>query len=269
MREPRASVRAAAAGQARVLNEYKMGRSVDVGERILEAIHSDDEATVRALVQEAKRDGLKRVHGTRAVAYLNSDTVLRRADAHRVQENAQILQENTETLVGHIGHHLRGFCNRWRTRKIKREMEVLNARLAKAGAQMGILTVSLVWHSKLDLDLAVIPPSGNEINYRNKSHSGGCLDVDMNASEPKTDEPVENVYFEAPELGAYRVRVTTASDTFQVVIKVKGVPIKHVFESKGQLDVCTFQFAGEGKQLEEVQTASDAVKQRVLHPLNT
>jgi len=42
VREPHASVRAADAGKARVENEYKMARSVHVGERILAAIEKDE-----------------------------------------------------------------------------------------------------------------------------------------------------------------------------------------------------------------------------------
>jgi uncharacterized protein YegL len=82
-------------------------------------------------------------------------------------------------------------------------------RLDREGAQSGDVQISLIWNNYNDLDLHVIPPSGEEISFRHKkSRCGGELDVDMNVS-PTSETPVENVYWPtggAPQ-GRYQVFV--------------------------------------------------------------
>ncbi len=76
----------------------------------------------------------------------------------------------------------------------------------------GDIQVTLRWSSTDDLDLAVIDPSGNEVNFLNPSiPSGGQLDVDANAGclGSLTQTPVENVFWppsEAPA-GNYSIAV--------------------------------------------------------------
>jgi hypothetical protein len=79
-------------------------------------------------------------------------------------------------------------------------------RLAAVGAELGSLTFSLMWDSKQDLDLHVIPPSGEEINYKHRSSKcGGRLDVDANFKmEDATVTPVENCYWQNAPSGDYR-----------------------------------------------------------------
>jgi hypothetical protein len=45
------------------------------------------------------------------------------------------------------------------------------------------------------VDLKVIPPSNRAIYYGDKTHSGGQLDIDMNAGGRNSTTPVENIYF--------------------------------------------------------------------------
>lgn len=68
-------------------------------------------------------------------------------------------------------------------------------RLEREGAMIDAeVRVSLIWNCTDDLDLHVICPSGEEIYYSHKnSQCGGTLDVDMNASSPYSQHPVENV----------------------------------------------------------------------------
>jgi Ca-activated chloride channel family protein len=86
----------------------------------------------------------------------------------------------------------------------------ISARLKREGAKSGDIRVSLVWDNRNDLDLHVIPPSGDEIYWgHKKSFDGGELDVDMNAFKPRTVKPVENIYWPkggAPN-GKYKVYV--------------------------------------------------------------
>lgn len=83
-------------------------------------------------------------------------------------------------------------------------------RLAEAGARSGDVRVSLMWNNQNDIDLHVVDPRGEEINYNHRrSRTGGVLDVDKNAGFPLTTRPVENVYWPAqgaPQ-GRYRVFV--------------------------------------------------------------
>eukprot|EP00996_Jenningsia_fusiforme_P000968 NODE_1882_length_1370_cov_23.903104_g1703_i0.p1 GENE.NODE_1882_length_1370_cov_23.903104_g1703_i0~~NODE_1882_length_1370_cov_23.903104_g1703_i0.p1 ORF type:complete len:249 (+),score=55.99 NODE_1882_length_1370_cov_23.903104_g1703_i0:51-749(+) len=88
--------------------------------------------------------------------------------------------------------------------------EVLRLRLDKANAnQTGELRVSLMWNDPSDLDLHVVPPSGERIYFGHKeSLCGGWLDVDMNATGGGASlEPVENVIWASSPSGHYRVKV--------------------------------------------------------------
>lgn len=86
----------------------------------------------------------------------------------------------------------------------------LKRRLQKAGARVGQVTVSLMWHTKDDLDLHVVCPCGSEIKFNTKKAGGGWLDVDMNPRH-ETDEPVENVFWDTCPPGRYQVFVENYS----------------------------------------------------------
>ena len=86
-------------------------------------------------------------------------------------------------------------------------VDVIDDRRRQAGGQSGELTITLVWDSTADLDLYLICPGGQTINYRNRSACGGQLDLDANINR-RTSTPVENIFFRtgAPQ-GQYRIRV--------------------------------------------------------------
>lgn len=68
--------------------------------------------------------------------------------------------------------------------------------------------VSLGWFNFDDLDIHVIEPSGNEIWYNSKrSSSGGFLDIDMNAGGQSSRDAVENICWNKPPDGDYKVYV--------------------------------------------------------------
>lgn len=71
----------------------------------------------------------------------------------------------------------------------------MKERVKAAGGKVdGELRISLEWYNFDDLDLVVAEPNGDLIYYANKlSHSGGELDVDMNAGSGSSREAVENV----------------------------------------------------------------------------
>lgn len=84
-------------------------------------------------------------------------------------------------------------------------------RVRAAGGQYDDVDVrvSLIWNTRDDLDLHLVPPSGEEIWFNHKvSQCGGALDVDRNV-RGETLKPVENVRWpkgRAPA-GDYRVVV--------------------------------------------------------------
>eukprot|EP00419_Tripos_fusus_P021804 CAMPEP_0172712734 /NCGR_PEP_ID=MMETSP1074-20121228/61268_1 /TAXON_ID=2916 /ORGANISM="Ceratium fusus, Strain PA161109" /LENGTH=693 /DNA_ID=CAMNT_0013536707 /DNA_START=65 /DNA_END=2144 /DNA_ORIENTATION=- len=85
------------------------------------------------------------------------------------------------------------------------------ARLEREGGMIDAeVRVSLMWNCTDDLDLHIICPSGEEILYSHKkSECDGELDVDMNASDPYSRAPVENIVWgqgNAPA-GEYKVIV--------------------------------------------------------------
>jgi len=106
------------------------------------------------------------------------------------------------------------------------------ARLQREGAMIDAsVRVSLIWQCTDDLDLHVICPSGEDIYYSHKrSACGGELDVDMNASNPYSRAPVENIVWasDAP-VGEYRVivnnychRAHQRTVPFEVEIALQG-----------------------------------------------
>lgn len=80
------------------------------------------------------------------------------------------------------------------------------------GSTDGFARASIEWFNYDDLDLSLVEPDGNVIDFRNKQSykSGGHLDVDQNAGGGKTRTPVENIIFKLADrmlTGTHRVRV--------------------------------------------------------------
>jgi hypothetical protein len=93
--------------------------------------------------------------------------------------------------------------------------EEIERRIIDFGGTSGELTISLLWNTMDDLDLAVITPNGRDtIYYKRPLHvSGGKLDVDKNRQDllPVTD-PVENIrWLSNPPKGKYRICVSLFS----------------------------------------------------------
>jgi len=81
----------------------------------------------------------------------------------------------------------------------------IKERVKRAGGNTNAaLRVSLAWFDRDDLDIHVYEPDGNHIYFGNKS---GKLDVDMNANGRLSDEPVENVSWNNPKDGVYKIKV--------------------------------------------------------------
>lgn len=72
----------------------------------------------------------------------------------------------------------------------------------------GEITISLIWDSIDDLDLAVIDPNGDWISHKNKTNQNilGFLDIDANYTTT-TETPIENIYINKPIPGRYKVFV--------------------------------------------------------------
>ena len=78
----------------------------------------------------------------------------------------------------------------------------------------GDLKVVLQWDFPDDMDLSVVEPGGNRINYINKRNrrTGGFLDVDNLDGGSPGNPAAENIYWSNPPAGTYRVFVTFFSD---------------------------------------------------------
>jgi hypothetical protein len=104
-------------------------------------------------------------------------------------------------------------------------------RAQERGARTGALQIILAWEDLNDLDLHVICPRGETIDYTNRRACGGELDTDANFQPPLTTTPVENIAFaRAPANGTYRIAVShvpgpgPASSPFRVTIRQEGRP---------------------------------------------
>ncbi|MCB1193002.1 MAG: hypothetical protein KDK90_21330 [Leptospiraceae bacterium] len=125
----------------------------------------------------------------------------------------------------------------WEERKADIDAEI-KQRVEAAGGQYKNVDIraSLIWNNRNDLDVHIIPPSGEEIYYAHKqSACGGWLDVDMNV-RGETTKPVENIRWargKAPK-GHYKVFVQNyafhenkhSPTSFRVEVEVAG-EIKH------------------------------------------
>jgi len=110
----------------------------------------------------------------------------------------------------------------------------LNSRLQRERAKSGAITASLAWNDPSDLDLhahvTLADGSSAHVFFRNKQGAGGVLDVDMHATDGSTvDEPVENIFWEAPPAGTYSIRAhlykrrgTQRAVRFRAVLKREG-----------------------------------------------
>lgn len=144
-------------------------------------------------------------------------------------------------------------------RKADIDAEIRQRVTAAGGLYEGVdVRASLIWNNRNDLDLHVIPPSGEEIFYGHKrSKCGGWLDVDMNV-QGETTKPVENIRWargHAPK-GRYKVFVQnyafkepkhTPTD-FKVEIEIDG-EVKHFEgtvspngETSGRSNVVVYEF---------------------------
>ncbi|MCB1822579.1 MAG: hypothetical protein KDI73_13540, partial [Candidatus Competibacteraceae bacterium] len=93
------------------------------------------------------------------------------------------------------------------------ERQEFTNRLSATGAAIGEITATLLWNGNADLDLVVLCPSGEMLDYQNPHECGGTLDVDANtARDSLSDRPVENVFWPAGQAlpGTYRIIVRYA-----------------------------------------------------------
>ncbi len=147
----------------------------------------------------------------------------------------------------------------WEERRQDIDAEI-RQRVVQAGGQYDNVDIraSLLWNNRNDLDLHLIPPSGEEIYYGHKrSGCGGWLDVDMNV-QGETIKPVENIRWGrglAPA-GRYRVFVRNyafhgqgkAPTPFRVELEING-DLKHFEgsispnrETGSSSDITAFEF---------------------------
>jgi hypothetical protein len=130
----------------------------------------------------------------------------------------------------------------------------IESRLDRAGAMKGDLSFSLAWNSRADLDLSVTCPRGQTIWYRNRNLCKGELDVDSNARKNNLrNDPIENVFYVAPDRGIYKINVTlfathgtSVSQPFELLIR-DGEQTKlerGVVTGKGNVWSTTLNYAG-------------------------
>ena len=128
----------------------------------------------------------------------------------------------------------------------------MGERLKAAGAQVGALTVSLMWNNKNDLDIHCESPTGSHIFYGKRMGTcTGHLDVDANAKAGNcVAKPIENILWHNPPKGHYRMWVeavdmdrSAGATPFTVRLTKQGKSTDKTFEDLEEDDEITvFEF---------------------------
>jgi hypothetical protein len=133
----------------------------------------------------------------------------------------------------------------------------MKEKVKAAGGQVeGELRVSLEWYNHDDLDLHVIEPGGVHIYFSHKisEHTGGNLDVDMNAGGRMSRQPVENIIYPSQAKmreGRYEVSVNqynareTIDTGFSVEIECQGQVLNFTYAGavRGSTVVAVFDYS--------------------------
>jgi Ca-activated chloride channel family protein len=151
-----------------------------------------------------------------------------------------------------------------------------SARLARSNVRTGDIRISLMWNNRNDLDLHVITPMGEEINFNNPRDSyGGVLDVDRNLYG-ETLKAVENIFWpdNAAPQGRYRVYIQNylnhETDPYPTPFQVEIKNGKEYLYFEGSVrgsgrssitEICTFEYTG-NDALDRLQQMVETRKQQ-------
>ena len=126
----------------------------------------------------------------------------------------------------------------------------IKERVKKAGGNVSApFRVSLSWYNHDDLDLHAEAPGYYHIYFANKC---GILDVDMNAGGGTTREPVENLAWQRPNDGTYKIWVNqysqreTSDVGFTIEVENNGAIEQYSYNRpvKGNVQIGTFTLKG-------------------------
>lgn len=131
----------------------------------------------------------------------------------------------------------------------------IRERVKNAGGNVDAkLRFSLAWDNTDDLDLHVHTPNGARIYFGYRKAQGGHLDVDANGMDGMRDDPAENVAFQDPVDGIYKVQVHQYSKrqtsnvgfTLQAATQGQVMEFKHpkAVGSKAYVDIGEFEVRG-------------------------
>jgi len=124
----------------------------------------------------------------------------------------------------------------------------------------GDVQVLLSWNNYNDLDLACLDPKGDMVWFKNKTvPSGGQLQIDMNAEDPYSKNPIENIYWPhggAPN-GTYEVYVwlynqhepNINATPYTITARHGGITDKFtgtIKKEDGRIRVCSFTLGNPG-----------------------
>jgi len=145
--------------------------------------------------------------------------------------------------------------------------QVLSLRLKRENAQAGQVTCSLIWNDWADLDLHChVKGDGisEEISFANKhpmGKAGGWLDVDMNAGNKRSIEPVENIFFKKAPAGKYKFTVVLygyhpapkGKHDPKFDDEKRSVPFRVFLRRDGKLSIFDGKIKGAGKEVTAFQ----------------
>jgi len=124
----------------------------------------------------------------------------------------------------------------------------IKKRLDNSNARSGEVNVTLSWDNLADLDLHLVCPNGQVINFtRMKKNENNCGELDVDANHPRytaINKPIEHIFIDKAQVGHYKTIVKNLSTS-----NFKDVKFKLLIDILGKKEILTNENTVKHKKL--------------------